>query len=256
MAGPDELTHLGLEILAARLASGPVGDWRTRSTHASSVDSRTAAHHTPVPRRHDCDVAAVASDKGNVVAPELVIQTARAGEVVDCGDGDGHGAVTAALLRSLRGAPGRAATDRRTRARRGHFRIEGQLVIDRRHRPSTGQLPVDPQQEIVGHRLLGRRGHRSAAGAAWLDHRSGVQHGIEPSADRRQPPPSPESPQYRYRPRVGGDSWSARPGTAGAPGLGRSVHTPSPCQAARTTHAVHAQPPPSRDSSRPPCTAS
>jgi hypothetical protein len=35
-----------------------------------------------------------------VVAPELVIQTARAGEVVDCGDGDGHGAVDAAPLRA------------------------------------------------------------------------------------------------------------------------------------------------------------
>jgi hypothetical protein len=43
----------------------------------------------------------VASDKRSVVAPELVIESARAGEVVDCGDGDGRGTVAADLLRSL-----------------------------------------------------------------------------------------------------------------------------------------------------------
>ena len=45
----------------------------------------------------------VASDKRDVVVPELVIEAARAGGVVDCGDGDGdsRGTVAAALLRTL-----------------------------------------------------------------------------------------------------------------------------------------------------------
>lgn len=69
--------------------------------HAPNVDSSTAAHHTPVPRLHGCDVAAVASDKRNVVAPEVVIEVARAGNVVVCGDGDGRGPVAADLVRTL-----------------------------------------------------------------------------------------------------------------------------------------------------------
>jgi hypothetical protein len=71
-----------------------------RISRHRNVDSSTAAHHTPVPCRQGCDGAAVASEKGNVVAPELVIQTARAGKIVDCGDSEGPGAVDAVLLRS------------------------------------------------------------------------------------------------------------------------------------------------------------
>jgi hypothetical protein len=51
--------------------------------------------------RHGCDVAAVVSDKRNVVAPELVIEAARAGEAVDCGDRDGRGTAAVDLLRTL-----------------------------------------------------------------------------------------------------------------------------------------------------------
>src|SRR6478609_8103394 len=85
----------------ASQACGPVSGWSPRRTNASDVDSSTAALHAAVPCHLGCDVAAVAFDKRNVVAPELVIEAARAGEVADCGDGDRRGTVAADLLRTL-----------------------------------------------------------------------------------------------------------------------------------------------------------
>jgi hypothetical protein len=60
--------------------------------------------------RHGCDVAAVVSDKRNVVAPELVIEAARAGEAGDCGDRDGRGTAAADLLRTLCGSAATRST--------------------------------------------------------------------------------------------------------------------------------------------------
>ena len=104
LAHQDQLTHLDLEIFVARRVSGAVRDRTMRNIQASNVDISTAARHTPVPCRDGDDVGAVASDKGYVVARELVTQTVRAGGMVDCRASERHGA---ALPRRLRpGAPG------------------------------------------------------------------------------------------------------------------------------------------------------
>ena len=75
-----------------------------------------------------------------------------------------------------------------------------------------------------------------------------------PTADSRfRRPNHPDAATARAAaatPRSAGQARPARHGSAGP------LHTPPPCQAARTTHAVHAQPPLSRGSSRPPCAAS